>query len=219
MLPRLAVVDPECTRTMPPEVTASTGLDALTQLIEPYVSSKANPLTDGICCEGMQRAARSLRRAYEDGANMDAREDMAAASLFSGLALANAGLGAVHGFAGPLGGLFSAPHGAVCARLLPCVMETNVSVLQTRMPDSDALARYDRVAQLLTGNRDAHARDGVARVRELCAALQVPALSAYGLQEADVPSVVEKARKASSMKGNPIELTDEELTDILAGAL
>ena len=119
MLPRLAVVDPELMYSMPPAVTASTGLDALTQVLEPYVSNQANPMTDGICREGLGRAARSLRRAYEDGRDAEARQDMALVSLFGGLALANAKLGAVHGFAGPLGGLFPAPHGTICARLLP----------------------------------------------------------------------------------------------------
>ena len=122
MLPRLAVIDPQLTLSMPPPLTAFTGLDALTQLMEAFVSNKANPLTDGICREGMGRAARSLRKAFEDGKDQTAREDMAVASLFGGLALANAKLGAVHGFSGPLGGMFAAPHGAICGLLLPHVM-------------------------------------------------------------------------------------------------
>ncbi|MDH3346115.1 MAG: iron-containing alcohol dehydrogenase, partial [Kiritimatiellaceae bacterium] len=113
MIPDLAIVDPECTCSMPPAVTASTGLDALTQLLEAFISKKANPMTDGLCREGLPRAVRSLRRAFENGDDLVAREEMAAASLFGGLALANAGLGAVHGFAGPLGGMFNAPHGMV----------------------------------------------------------------------------------------------------------
>ena len=132
MLPRLALVDPELTYSLPPEVTASTGLDALTQVMEPYVSNRANPMTDALCREGMRRAARSLRRAYEQGDDPAAREDMALTSLFGGLALANAGLGAVHGFAGPLGGMFHGAHGAICARLLPHVMAINVRALQQR---------------------------------------------------------------------------------------
>jgi alcohol dehydrogenase class IV len=215
MLPRLAVVDPELTYSMPPAVTASTGLDALTQVLEPFVSNQANPMTDGICREGLGRAARSLRRAYEDGRDAEARQDMALVSLFGGLALANAKLGAVHGFAGPLGGLFPAPHGTICARLLSTVMEANVRALQARMPDSPALARYDEVAKLLTGKGAARANDGVAWIQELCQALDVPPLSDFGLTEDDFPTVAEKARKASSMKGNPILLTDEELTEIL----
>ena len=144
---------------------------------------------------------------------------MALASLFGGLALANAKLGAVHGFAGPLGGLFHAPHGTICARLLPYVVEVNVRTLQDRMPDSPTLARYDEVAQLVTGMDTARASDGVAWIQGLCQALDVPPLSDFGLTEDDFPTVVEKARNASSMKGNPILLTDEELTEILRKAV
>jgi len=218
MLPRLAVVDPVLTHSMPPSVTASTGLDALTQLMEVYVSNKANPLTDSICREGLKRAGRSLRRAYEDGGNQTAREDMALASLFSGLGLANAKLGAVHGFAGPLGGMISAPHGAICARLLPFVMDVNVRALLSLEADSAALARYDEVAQLLIGKATAQAADSVAWVQDLCAALKVPSLAEFGLKEQDFPTVVAKAKRSSSMKGNPIELTEDELLEILKKA-
>ena len=217
MLPRLVVVDPELTYSMPPSVTASTGLDTLTQLIEPYVSNKANPLTDGLCRGGLKRAACSLRQAYEDGGKA-ARENMSVASLFSGLALANAKLGAVHGFAGPLGGMISAPHGAICAKLLPHVMEANLKALQQRAADSPALGRYDEIAQLLTGLPTARAVDGVKWVQDLCAVLSVPSLSEFGLKEQDFSNVVTKAQKSSSMKGNPIKLTDDELTDILRAA-
>ena len=219
MLPRLALVDPELTHSMPPKVTASTGLDALTQVMEPYVSNKANPLTDALCREGMRRAARSLRRAYEHGDDAAAREDMALASLFGGLALANAKLGAVHGFAGPIGGMFPAPHGAVCAALLPHVMTINVRALQERSPESAALHRYDEIARILTGNERATANDGVAWVQELCQALHVPSLASYGVTEEDFPVLIEKASVASSMKGNPIMLTPDEMREILMRAL
>lgn len=219
MLPRLAVVDPVLTYSMPPAVTASTGLDALTQLMEVYLSNQANPLTDAMCHEGLRRAARSLRLSYEDGNDRAAREDMSLASLFGGLALANAKLGAVHGLAGPLGGLLSAPHGVICARLLPHVMEVNVHSLQTRVPDSPALARYDEVAEILTGRDTARAADGLAWVQNLCAVLKVRPLSEFGLQEKDFLDVVAKAQKASSMKGNAIPLTDQELTEILRRTL
>ncbi len=219
MLARLAVVDPELTYSLPPAVTASTGLDALTQVIEPYVSNSANPLTDAICVEGMRRAARALQRAYRDGQDAAARENMSLASLFGGLALANAKLGAVHGFAAPFGGLFPAPHGTICARLLPFVMETNVRALQNRAPDSPALARYEEVARWLTDDANATVREGVEWVRTLCADLQVPSLSQFGLTEAQIPEAVAQAKNASSMKGNPIALTDEELTDILKQAM
>jgi len=219
MLPRIALVDPELTYSMPPAVTAATGLDALTQLIEAYVSNKANPLTDGICREGLARAARSLQRAYEDGTDARAREDMAVASLFGGLALANAKLGAVHGFAGPLGGMTGAPHGVICARLLPYVMQTNVEALLGRAAESPAVRRFDELAQIVTGNFQAKAPEAVAWVQELCAAMDVPSLTEFGLSKQDVLTAVAQAQKSSSMKGNPIELTTGELTQILEKSL
>jgi alcohol dehydrogenase class IV len=218
MLPRLALVDPELTYSMPPAVTASTGLDALTQLIEVYVSSEANPLTDGICREGIERAGRSLRRACENGGDQAARQDMALASLFSGLGLANAKLGAVHGFAGPLGGMLSAAHGALCARLLPFVMEANVQALRRRGVESPPLIRYNEIARLLTGKPGARLAEGVTWVHELCSALKVPSLTKFGLKEHDFPAVIAKARKSSSMKGNPVELADDELLEIIRRA-
>lgn len=219
MLPKLAVVDPELTHSLPPSITASTGLDALTQLIEPFVSVRANPITDALCAEGIGRVGRSLLRAYQDGGDASAREDMALASLLSGLALANAGLGAVHGFAAPIGGMFSAPHGAVCAALLPHVMEVNLRALQERLPMAPFLQRYDQVAQWVVGNPEATAADGVGWVRELCSSLRIPSLRGYGISAADLPGLAEKARMASSMKGNPIELTTDELLEILDRAL
>ena len=218
MLPKLALIDPVLTHSMSPSITASTGLDAFTQLLEVYVSNKANPLTDGICLDGLKRAARSLQKAYKDGSDRVAREDMSLASLFGGLGLANAKLGAVHGFAGPLGAMFSAPHGVVCARLLPYVMEANVNALQARSPVSPAMARYDEVARILTGSPEAKAPDGFRWVQELCEDLEVSPLAEFGMKEEDVSKVVEKSKNASSMKGNPVELTVDELTSILKKA-
>ena len=196
MLPRLAVVDPELTLELPPAVTASTGLDALTQLIEPYVSIRANPLTDGFCLEGLRRVSRSLRRAYHSGRDIAAREDMSLASLLGGLALANAGLGVVHGFAAPMGGMFDAPHGAICAALLPHGMAINIRACRARAPDGETLRRYETVARLLTGEPDAVAEEGIEWVRQLCQELQIPPLSSYGIQERDVPTLVEKASQS-----------------------
>jgi alcohol dehydrogenase class IV len=218
MLPRMALVDPELSRTLPPALTASTGLDALTQLIEPYVCTRANPITDAICREGMARVAKSLRAAVQDGSNMKAREDMSIASLLGGLALANAGLGAVHGFAGPFGGMFPAPHGAICAALLPHVIEMNCRALRSRQPGSEALRRYHEVALLLTGNPKASADDAVTWVASLVSDLRIPALSTYGLNADNAPELIEKAAHASSMKPNPIVLTRDELAEILERA-
>jgi alcohol dehydrogenase class IV len=219
MLPVLALVDPELTYDLPPEVTASTGLDALTQVLEPYVSSRANPLTDAIAREGMQRAGRSLLRVYQNGRDKAAREDMSLASLFGGLALANAGLGLVHGFASVLGGMYPAPHGAICARLLPPVMAANVRALKERAADNPALSRYQQVAEILTGKPGARPEDGIAWVKDLAEALHIPGLGACGLAQADYPAVIEKTQAASSTKANPIRLTSAELEEILTMAM
>jgi alcohol dehydrogenase class IV len=194
-------------------------MDALAQLIEPFVSIKANPITDSFCREGMRRAARSLQRTYEHGDDRTAREDMACASLFGGLALANSGLGAVHGFAGPIGGLFPIPHGAVCACLLPIVMEVNLHALRERQPDSHILQKYDEIAQILTANPNATSQDGVNWVQELCSALRIQPLRAFGIDDKSVPELIEKSAVASSMQANPLKLTYDELREILMRAL
>lgn len=217
--PLIALIDPELTLNLPSELTATTGLDALTQLIEAYVSCRANPLTDALCAEGIRRAARSLRRACDDGHNLAAREDMALAGVWSGIALANAGLGAVHGFAGPIGGMFPAPHGTICAALLPHVMAANLRALRHRQPDNISLRKFDDLAPLLTSDADSVADDGVDWLADLVTALQIPPLGVYGLTPAHTTDVVEKATAASSMKGNPLPLTADELKTILTAAL
>jgi alcohol dehydrogenase class IV len=219
LLPRIALIDPELTHSLPLAATATTGLDALTQLIEPFTSCRAQPMTDALCRDGLRRAARSLPAAFADGHNAAARADLALASLFGGLALANAGLGAVHGFAGPLGGMFPAPHGAVCAALLSPVMRANLLALRGRAPHSIALARYDEVARLLTDSPHAAAEDGIRWVETLVARLGIRPLSAFGITRADFAAVIGAAAQASSMKANPIPLTASELEGILAAAL
>jgi alcohol dehydrogenase class IV len=219
LAPHAAIVDPDLTLNMPPDITASTGLDALTQVVEPYVSIRANPFTDSFCRDALPRAARSLEQCFNNGDDRAAREDMALCSLFGGLALANAGLGAVHGFAGPIGGMFSAPHGAVCAALLPWVIRKNIEALKSRAPTNPALARYNEIATIVTGNRNAEAIDAAAWTADLCQRLGIKPLSAYGMKESDIAIVAEMSIKASSMKANPIVLDLEELTDILHQAL
>ena len=218
MLPRVALVDPVLTHSLPPAQSAASGLDALTQLIEPFVSSRSNPLVDAICKEGIRHAVRSLRRVYTDGSDAEARRDMAFASLCSGLALANAGLGAVHGFAGPFGGAYGAPHGAVCAVLLAPVFAANVRALETRAPGSPLLDRFREVAVMLTGRAGATPDDAVVWLQALTRDLAIPPLSTYGYRTADAAGVVKAARSASSMKANPLPLTDEELYAILTDA-
>ena len=218
MLPNYAIVDPELTYSLPPSVTASTGMDALTQLIEPFVCSAPTPLTDAICRDGIARTARSLGKAYENGTDVADRQVMALASLYGGMALANARLGAVHGLAGPIGGMSHGPHGAICARLLSLVIETNLHALRTRQPGSPVIERYTEIARILTGNGNARAEDAVGWVKQLCEALNIRPLSEYGLVPDDFPALVEQSQKASSMKGNPISLTDAELLAILTQA-
>jgi len=219
MLPAVAVIDPELTYSLPPSVTASTGLDALTQCIEPFVSPQANPLSDAVAREGMHRASGALLRAFRDGSDREARRDMAVASLCGGLALANAKLGAVHGFASPLCGMFPVPHGMACARLLPLITEINVRAIRARMPNAAAVGRYDEVARIVTGDASARAEDAAVWLRELVAELSVPGLASYGVKGGDIPRVVAAARQASSMQGNPIVLTDAELCEALGAAI
>jgi len=218
MIPRVALVDPLLAVGCPPPVTAASGLDALTQCLEPFVSVRANPLTDGLAREGMRHAAVGLRRAYADGSDIDARSAMALCSLLGGMALANAKLGAVHGLAGVIGGSAAVPHGLACAALLVPVVEANVRALRSRHPSSPALARYEEVARVLTGRVDASIEDGVAWIRETVALLDVPGLAAFGLRPENSDEVVAKAAKASSMQGNPVVLSDDELHAVLTEA-
>jgi alcohol dehydrogenase class IV len=219
MLARVAIVDPDLLLGLPPQVVAASGLDALAQLVEPFVSARANPLVDALCREGLARSARSLRRAHQGDGSEAVRTDLALASLFGGLALANAGLGAVHGFAAPVGGMFDAPHGAACAALLAATVRVNARALAARDPASPALGRYREVAAIVTGRADATIRDGVEWIAELVAALGVPGLRHWGASEAELPSLVAKAAAASSMKGNPVALTREELEEIARDSL
>ena len=207
MLPRVALVDSELTHELPPTLTATTGLDALTQLIEAFVSVRANPMTDAICREGMNRVVRSLRRAYERGDDAVAREDMSLAALFSGMALANAGLGAVHGFAAPIGGMFDAPHGAVCAAVLPHAFAVNKRAIQQRLAGRLSLQRFEEVEQT------------VGDLKQFCTDLKIPRLASYGVTERDFDVIAEKAAASNSMKGNPVLLSANELREILKLAL
>lgn len=218
LLPSVALVDPSLTHSTPPHVTAQSGLDALAQVIEPYVSHLSNPITDSLCREGIFLAAVSLPQVYEEPDNAEARSDMALASLLGGFALANAKLGAVHGFAGPIGGQYGAPHGAIVGRLLPYVVEANVEALKQREPESEILERYDEVAKVCLGNYDADVLHLIDWLEELCENMDVPTLRAMGVSASDFDSIVEASQQSSSMKGNPIQLTDAELRQILVNA-
>lgn len=219
LLAKGAVIDPELTFDLPPDVTASCGLDTLTQLIEPYVSARGNAFTDMFCIEGMKRVASSLISAFRNGHDDAARESMSFASLLSGLALANAGLGVVHGFAGPLGGMLHAPHGALCAAVLPAAVAVNIRALRERSPDHDALGRYGHAARILTDNSQAKPEDLIVWLDNLRSELAISRLRAHGMQQEQIPDLIEKATRASSMKANPIVLTRDELTEVAERAL
>jgi alcohol dehydrogenase class IV len=220
LMPRVALVDPDLLVGIPRPTVAASGMDALSQLIEPLLSQRANPFTDALAREGIRRSARSLRRAYQEGMeDAGVREDLALASLFSGMCLANSGLGAVHGLAAAAGARLSAPHGAVCAAVLAAAMEINLQALHDRAPEHPALHRMVELATVLTGRPEATPEDAIAWLQDLTAALTIPGLASYGLDEAGIEAVVAAAQKASSMRGNPIELRDEEVGEIVARSL
>jgi alcohol dehydrogenase class IV len=219
MIPRVALVDPRLAFSCPPPVTAASGLDALTQCLEPYVSIRANPLTDGLAREGLRRAASGLRAAYADGGDLGARADMATCSLLGGMALANAKLGAVHGLAGVIGGTAAVPHGVACAVLLAPVIETNVRALRSVDPGDPVLDRYMEAAQLLTGRPTASIEFGLAWIRETISLFGMPGLAAFGIGPQDADGIADKAATSSSMQGNPIALSRTELRATILEAL
>ena len=219
MIPAVALVDPRLALSCPPAVTAASGLDALTQCLEPFVSVRATPVTDGLAREGLRRAGSGLRAAYADGASLAAREDMALCSLLGGMALANAKLGAVHGLAGVIGGTAAVPHGVACAAVLAPVIEANVRALRAERPDHPALGRYAEAARLLTGAAGASTDDGIAWIRETVTRLDVPRLGAFGLGPQHAGDIAAKALNSSSMQGNPVPLTHGTLRAIVQSAL
>ncbi len=218
MYPRVALVDPELTYALPANHTAACGMDALTQLIEPFTCNRPSPIADALCEAGIRLAVRYLRTAYIDGKNSEVREAMSLVSLYGGIALANARLGAVHGFAAPIGGTRSAPHGAVCARLLPVVVECNIKALSEREPASQSIDRYRQIARICTGDERAEAEALVGWLYNLREDLDIPSIASYGFGRDEFSELVDKASQASSMKGNPIQLTYGEMEWILTQA-
>lgn len=219
MLPRWAIVDPELTYQLPAKIAAYTGIDALTQNLEAFLSSKANPLSDAIAREGLIRAGRSLRAACGDSLDCDAKADMCIASLCGGIALANAGLGAVHGFAGPIGGMIDAPHGAICGSLLLPVFRANFDTIKRRDAEGATSRKFDEAARLLTGNPEAKGTYALAWLESLTQDLPLNKLSELGFSSDLIQEASEKALRASSMRGNPVELSKADLREILGDAL
>ncbi len=223
MLAKIVLVDPILGHGVPSKVIAQSGMDALCQLIESYTSNGAGPMTDGLAMTGLKRAPSALKRAYRDRQDADALSDMALSAMLSGMTLANAGLGAVHGFAAPLGANFPVPHGAVCAALLPHVVRANVAALRASSKDHPTLARYaeiGRMARIAPAASDADAIDFLIQfLFELSRDLYIQPLSAFGVEDKDVDRIVALARKASSMRFNPIVLDDAVLASVLRAAI
>ncbi|UCD98444.1 MAG: iron-containing alcohol dehydrogenase [Chloroflexota bacterium] len=215
LLPSVAIIDPELTASMPPNITASTGMDAITQLVEGFVSNKANPITDAFCQDGLQYAASSIREVYTHGEDINSRERMSLASLYSGIVLANAKLGAVHGFAGVIGGMYDAPHGEICAALLPAVMRGNIESLQRKKFSTEYLSRYRKIAQIFGAESDPKPEEAAETIYRLNEYLNIRPLSSFGISEADYPEIIVKAAASSSMKGNPVVLSPEEMYKML----
>lgn len=218
MVPDLVVVDPILTHSMSRELTASSGVDALTHLLETFVSNQSNSYIDIFCAHGMKLIADSLLKAFTDGNDTEARENMSLASLLGGMALANVKLGAVHGFAGPIGGMFPIPHGVVCAALLPAVVELNIRKIQ-RQGLANQLFKFDQLAHLLTGDKESNANEAIDWIRNLIGELKIPPLSEFGITENHFPELIDKAKNASSMKGNPVQLSSNEMMEILEKSL
>lgn len=220
LIPEYAIIDPDLLATCPPDLVAADGMDAFTQLLESYVSIKANPFVDALAWSGMAAVKEGLFAAWEgkEPAASHGRAAMAYAALLSGITLAQVGLGSVHGLASPLGAYFPIPHGVVCGTLVAVATEINIGAMQAREPNNKALAKYAQVGRLLTGNADLD--DGAARtalialLTEWGDRLQLPRLNCYGISENDFPLIVANSR-GSSMQTNPIVLTDDEINAIL----
>jgi len=223
LLASVALVDPELGVTVGPEITARAGMDALCQLIESYTATGSQPITDALAIRGISLAGRSLLRAYTDGNDLDAREDMAMAALLSGMTLTNAGLGAAHGFASPLGANFPIPHGVVCGTLLPHVMRANVAALRGQSVEHPTLGRYAEIGRTLTGRADLadpQAMDaGIRWVEQAAERLAIPKLGPFGLTREGLGPMVSLAGKSSSMRYNPVKLSEADLAEVLGRAL
>ena len=220
LVPEYALIDPDLLASCPPQLIAADGMDALTQLLESYVSIKANPMTDSLAWGGMEAARDSLLPWYEGGGDQQqARSGMAYAALSSGICLAQTGLGSVHGLASPLGAFFPIPHGVVCGTLVGAATRVNIDAMLAREVDNPALDKYARVAELLCGRSFATQEQAweelLALLDDWTQRLQLPTLDHYGISHTDFRHIVANSR-GSSMQTNPIVLTDEEIETVLA---
>ncbi|MBN2347298.1 MAG: iron-containing alcohol dehydrogenase [Bacteroidales bacterium] len=219
-MPDIALVDPELALSCPPEITAASGMDTFTQLLESYLSTKSNPLTDALALEGIKRVKQSLTSVYLNGSDLEARSNMAYASMLSGITLTNAGLGVIHGFASSLGGLYDIPHGVVCGTLMGSVNRLMVNKLNSKDSESHTLKKYAEISRIFfqetqdTGDVDL-AYMLVNKIEELITDLRLPGLGAYGVTTDDL----EKIALDTSNKNNPVQLDREDLIGVLSERL
>ncbi len=214
MIPQVAIVDPETMRSVPPEITASTGMDALTQVLESYLSSRSTILVDSMCEKAIPMAFKSLAKVYENGNDLDAREEMAYVSLIGGVSLANAGLGAVHGFAAAIGGMYSIPHGSICACFLPVVFEANYQALMKKNPNHPAINKCRQIA-MYSGIKNGDVSELIEKLYNLRFDLNIPGMRKFGINRSMAGDIAESTARTSSMKGNPIDLSFDQLVQIL----
>jgi len=218
-VPDAAIIDPQLMVRCPPHVTAACGMDAFTQLLESYVSVKASPITDQLALSGLQTVRDHLDAAIFHGENIEARTGMAFAALMSGITLANAGLGVVHGIAGVLGGLFSIPHGIVCARLLPPAVKITIHLLRRVSPEHPSLKRYAVAGRIVTGNMEAPTTEGcdglLSFIEALLQRLPISSLRTFGVTTGDIDRIA----ASSGNRNNPIELSLDDIRRLLSEAL
>lgn len=215
----VALVDPELTLSLPQDTTIYSGMDAFTQVIEPYVSIKANCFTDIFCLEAIRTAASVLPGIKQTDKDLNCRTRMSWVSLLGGLCLANAGLGAVHGFAAVIGGMFHAAHGAICASLLPYVIQGNLEGLEKRgQKESGCYQKYKKIFTIVTGKENISMHEGLDWFMQLVHQLQIPSLKSFGILKKDFSNIIRQAKNASSMKANPVVLEEEELFVVLEKA-
>jgi alcohol dehydrogenase class IV len=218
LVARHIILDPELTLSCPPEVTASCGMDAFTQLLESYVSTGANPMSDALAASGMGMVRDSLLRAVRHGDDLEARAGMLYASSMSGLTLANAGLGSVHGLASPLGAFFPIPHGVVCGTLVYEASRMNIACMQEREPANPALLKYAEAGRIILHNPDLDDEEARRALLDVLddwtEKLAMPRLSSFGITEADIPRIVAGSR-GNSMQTNPVRLEDADLHDLV----
>jgi alcohol dehydrogenase class IV len=219
LVPRYAIVDPLLLASCPQDLIAANGMDALTQLLESLVSSRANPLTDALALSGLDAVSKGLFDWYEGGEHAaSGRSKMAYAALLSGITLAQAGLGSVHGLASPLGAFFPIPHGVVCGTLVAVATEMNIRALRERTPGSPSLEKYAQAGRVLSGKPMLPREEALDLLVHTLSGwtqkLDLPRLGAYGIKESDIPEILANCR-GSSMKTNPVELTDTEVREVL----